>query len=49
MIGWIGRGELEKLIQKNTCNSKMVIPISDISILEGAEVRYKPKKYPKGF
>ena len=49
MIGWIGRGELEELIQKNTCNSKIVIPLSDISILEGAEIRYKSKKYPKGF
>ena len=49
MIGWIGPGELKKLIQKNTCNSKMVIPISDISILEGAEIIYKSKKYPKGF
>ena len=49
MIGWIGCGELEELIQKKTCNSKMVIPINDISILEGAEIRYKSKKYPKGF
>ena len=42
-------GELEELIQKNTCNSKIVIPLSDISILEGAKIRYKSKKYPKGF
>ena len=49
MIGLIGHGELEELIQKNTCNSKIVIPLNYISILEGAEIRYKSKKSPKGF
>ena len=40
---------LEELIEKNVSHSKMVIPISDISSLEGAEMRYKFNKYPKGF
>ena len=49
MIGWIGCGVLEELIEKNVSHSKMVIPISDISSLEGAKMRYKFNKYPKGF
>ena len=49
MIGWIGWGVLEELIEKNVSHSKMVIPISDISSLEGAKMTYKFNKYPKGF
>ena len=30
MIGWIGCGVLEELIDKNVSHSKMVIPVSDI-------------------
>ena len=49
MIGWIGSGVLEELIEKNTCHSKMVMPISDTATLEGAKIRYKINKYPEGF
>ena len=49
MIGWIGCGVLEELIEKNVSHSKMVIHITDISSLEGAKMRYKFNKYPKGF
>ena len=49
MIGWIGCGVLEELIEKNVSHSKMVIHITDISSLEGAKMKYKFNKYPKGF
>ena len=45
----IGCSVLEELIEKYVSHSKMVISISDISSLEGAEMKYKFNKYPKGF
>ena len=48
MIGRIGCSVLEGLIEKNVSHSKMVIHITDISSLEGAKMKYKFNKYPKG-